>query len=278
MTQPVAPTEPDADDGNSASTRSQGPRRRTGRGRLITLVATMTALGAAAGVLWAAASGPSFVAEALVDAGPGATVAASLDVSLDQSNRFVQTELLRIDVSRPLIADAVNSKLGVDQTFDISARQLGATNVISISATADAAQSAADVANIAADTYVTDWRERAVADSQRALSAVERELSSVTQQLEALGDLTTASEKAQSDALTRQYQSLSDQQAELQLEIATVGAVNRVVERASASSASNVTSVPRTALLGALVGLVLGLVAALLVHRRSTPRAPDPWT
>lgn len=202
------------------------------------------------------------VASALVDAGPGGTTDAVLDVSPDVANRYVQTELVYIDILQPSIAEAIRAQ-GM-QPGPIGARQEGTTSIVDISAQTGDAESSARQANIAAEVYIEDWRSRATSDLRRLQQNAQSRIADINQRLQALGD--SSQDRAEAAGLRSELTRLTQELSDLQFREGGVRASNRIVESASPATALSRSSTVIYALLGFVLGAFAGL--ALVVYRR----------
>lgn len=236
---------------------------------MVAVVLVPAVIAAVIGWLVTSLPGPLYSATALVDAGPGATAADALSVPPDRSDRFVQTELVYLSIAEPEIEARIRQETGVADPPAISSQQVETTNIISLSTQYSSAETAAQMVSIATEVYLDGWRERTGADASRRLAAVNAQLEGVTRQLAQLPATGGSStQEAQRAALESQYQSLTGQRAELELEVANVESVDRVVQQATAETATGSSSPIRSSLLAGLLGLLVGVAALLLLRQR----------
>lgn len=230
----------------------------------IRILAVLAGLGLVLGGLLGWLQQDRFSAAALADASPGVTVTDALDISPDIANRYVQTELVYLDIDQPQISAAA-AAAGLTNSPKVAARQVGTTNIIEIRGSGSTRERAADLANVALDAYIEDWRARTLDESQRLLENVTGRITTTKQQIADLGN--TAADAAQARGLTSELSRLTTEQSDLEYRIGGIKTANRVVLRADAASATTVSSVVQFAGLGLLLGVALGL--ALIVWRRS---------
>ena len=105
--------------GHSARTRSL--RNLSWRGQAL-LVIVPTLIGILLGVALAVLPAQSYRSLVLVDAGPGSSAADALTFSPDVSNRFVQTELVYLDIEDPQIRAAITEATGIQNPAPIATR------------------------------------------------------------------------------------------------------------------------------------------------------------
>ena len=238
------------------------------------LVIVPTLIGILLGVALAVLPAQSYRSLVLVDAGPGSSAADALTFSPDVSNRFVQTELVYLDIEDPQIRAAITEATGIQNPAPIATRQVGSTNVIEIAAIGPTAELSAKAANAAADVYVTGWRDRASADLDRSLVAIAQRLTQISARLKVLPETGgTPAQAAERDALTSEVGRLTGLQATASFDRSTIKTSDRVVAAADPSAAVKSTSITRNIALGGLVGLIVGLGALVLVRRRDASEA-----
>lgn len=200
-------------------------------------------LGAVLGGLVSGQVTPDFTAVALVQGSPARLNPSTLS---QEDDRYAQTEAAYARLAEAEVADALAERLaGGARPAEVSV--VPGTTILRFTGAGSTAEAAADAANISAETYVTGWRNRTT--------------DALTASLEVI-DAALASPADNSDSLT-------EQRAELDAQLATVQAVERVVEPATADKSQHTSGIVSGSLLGALAGATAGL-AGLLWHRRST--------
>lgn len=235
----------------------------------VAVVLLATLAGAVLGAASVLVPGPTYRATALVNAGPGATISASLDVPPDRANRFVQTELVAFD-SDGGVVQGVKDLLDTTDIPPITADQVGDTDIIAISADDRDPAVAARTAQAAADVYIEGWRERASADVEQSLEVVDTRLDEVITTLDGLPpEGGSPAEGAQRDALRSEYVDLLREQADLTLRQQSVKTSERVVTAATADAAVRTASSTRAAMMGAALGLFVGVALVFVRYRRS---------
>jgi hypothetical protein len=206
---------------------------------------------------------------------PLAADAGSL--SPDQADRFLQSEVLVIagDEFRRDVAGRVEE----DDAESIDATQVGTTDVIAITATADNAEAAAATANAAAGVYVQrrqDGTELRLTDARTEIAAQLSETSQALQDLAASGgDDAVAS--ARRTALEGEVARLVGLDNELRLAATEAGQPATIIDPATADEAVRTASPVRNAFLGALVGALVGLLVALFLQRQGVVGAGSRW-
>jgi hypothetical protein len=244
----------------------------------VVLVLVPVLIGALVGLLLAVLPAVSYRAVVLVDGGPGATQADALGTSPDVSNRFVQTELVYIDIADDQIRTAITNKVGIANPASVVTRQVGTTNVIEIAATGPTAQQAADAANVAAAIYVDGWKKRTAADLEGSIDVIKARVAAIDTRLDALPATGgTPSQAAERDSLTNERSRLSEQQATAAFQRDTVLAAQRVVAPATAAGAVKTSSIVRAVIFGGMFGLVAGVGLLLFVRRRSSGADRRSW-
>ncbi len=215
-------------------------------------------------------TGGRFTGTALADGGPGGSVEAALDVSPDIANRYVQTELVYIDILKPQFDQAMQDA-GLPATA-VTANQEGTTNVIALATDGADTDQAARAANVALDVYIANWKERTTADLQRLLDNTNQRIEQVRSQLDQLG--TGEADAAARRGLLTELTRLTTEASDLEFRIGGVKAANRVVERATPENATRTTSRIQLILLGFIAGLAVALVYIVFTRARrlSQPR------
>lgn len=205
-----------------------------------------------------------YTAYAQVDGGPGGSVEAALDVSSDTANRYVQTELVQIEILAPAFADAMRTN-GLTPS-PVTATQQGTTNIIALGASGVNADDAARKANVALDVYIADWRDRTDEELRRLLDNTNVRIEEVRGESVALGSSTE--DAAQRRGLEAQLTRLTQERSDLIFRIGGVKATNRVVQQAVSGDAVRSTPILQAALIGLLAGLAVGLAYVLLSRAR----------
>jgi hypothetical protein len=255
--------------------QSEGPQRTRWSGGLLDaretrLLAICAAAGLILGVVLALLPGSRFTATALADGGPGGSVDAALNVSPDVANRYVQTELVYIDILAPDFDQAMQAA-GLPGS-GVRANQEGATNVISLATQGDSADQAAQQANVALEVYIADWKQRTTEDLERLLSNSQTRIDEVSAQIQDLG--TSAQDEAQRKGLLSELTRLTQEASDLQFRIGGVQAANRVVEQALPQNAVRTTSPVQLGVLGLLAGIVIALALIVFARVRRVSQQP----
>lgn len=197
------------------------------------------------GAILIALFGGGYSASALV-ASPSVTAQfGTLNPTSDPSE-VAQTELVYAGIAAPVMSEAVSQKLGISNPPPVKVSVEPGTTILQFQAKGSSAQQAADIANTSANAYVDWWRQRASASVQKQLTVANAQL---------------AKDPSAGD--------LKKLQASLQLQLATIQAEPRIIEEASADTATNTTSLISGALLGGLVGVLVGIGVIGLARRRS---------
>lgn len=220
-----------------------------------------------------ARSASGYTAYAQVDGGPGGSVEAALDISSDVANRYVQTELVYIEILAPDFAKAMTDS-GLPAS-SVTAIQQGTTNVVALGASGANPVQAAEKANIASGVYIADWRSRAEGDLRRLVENTDVRIQEIRNQSGALGS--GPEDTAQRRGLEAELNRLTQEQSDLRFRIGGVRTVNRLVEPASPDKAVRSTPLLQASVLGLVAGVVLGLgyVAFTRVRRLSKPDSGD---
>jgi len=189
-----------------------------------------------------------------------------------QPERALQTQVQLVEV-RP-IAEQTIKKLGLaiapdDLLEHVDVQGVGQTNVIAISADADSAKGASEIANTMADEYVIASRERKRASIKEAADEVEERLEQAREEILALGR--KIQESGTSDELTAQlaiatgtYTTLAEKLEQLRINERLESGSGTVVEAAVVEITPISPKPLRNAGIGALVGFVLGIAMAFL--------------
>lgn len=171
------------------------------------------------------------------------------------SSRLVPTEI-RVLTSQEVSARASRT-LGFSTT--VTARQVGQTDVMEVTATAATRERAQAAAQQYAAAYVDFRRTAAARDLRSSSGEVEAELRGLEQRI----DISAGAERS---ALENQYALFAHVQAQLQVDAAGSLDRARLVSPTSGGSTRVGPGVATVAVWAAVVGLVLGVDSALLFH------------
>ena len=172
----------------------------------------------------------------------------------------VLTEL-QLVTSAPVKA-AVTKQLGTAP--DISATQVGQTNVIAVTATASTPARASTVANAYATAFVTYRRTVTIDNLTAAETQLEQQISSIDTQIHQLQP--DPAQAAQVTALATQEAALKDQLAQLQVSGAVTTGGIEVVTPATPPGSPSSPRPSRDALVAVVLGLLLGMGVAFTVE------------
>ena len=173
----------------------------------------------------------------------------------------VLTEL-QLVTSAPVTA-AVTKKLG--SAPNVSATQVGQTNVIAVAATATSPARAALVANTYAQAFVTYRRSVTIANLTAAETQLQQQITSLGQQISAL-DTSNPAQATQASALAAQQAALKSQLAQLQVNGAVTTGGVEVVTPATPPGSPSSPRPSRDAVVAAFLGLLLGMGVAFTVE------------
>ncbi|SNT01677.1 Chromosome partitioning ATPase, Mrp family, contains Fe-S cluster [Geodermatophilus pulveris] len=178
---------------------------------------------------------------------------------------YVETEL--VILGGAAFADQVADRLG-RQDVDLQAVQVGESNVLELTATAEDRGAALLQAQTAAEVYIDDREQRLVDRADQQLAAVEGQIAATDTALRELG------QPAQSgfDPQTRQRDALSERYAEqlaarddLQRAVADAPQVADLVQAATPAPPGLVPTGVLLVLSAAVVGAVLGAAAPIVL-------------
>ena len=172
----------------------------------------------------------------------------------------VLTEL-QLVTSAPVKA-AVARKLG--SVPNVSAAEVGLSNVISVTATAATPARAALIANAYATAFVTYQRSAAIDNATAAETQLTQQIASIDAQVNSLQSKPASASEV--TALLSQEAALKEQLAQLQVNGAVTTSGVLVVTPATAPSSPSSPKPKVDALLGFVLGLLLGIGLALVVE------------
>ena len=144
----------------------------------------------------------------------------------------------------------------------VTASEVGATNVIEVSATSRSPKSAAKIANAYANAFVSYEQTVTSSNLTAAEQQLQSQIASIDAQVASLQG--TSSTSPQIAALLTQETTLKEKLATLQVSGAVSGGGVEVVTPASAPTSPSSPQPVRDALIGIIIGLLLGIVLALL--------------
>jgi capsular exopolysaccharide synthesis family protein len=196
-------------------------------------------------------------AQLLIQAEAGVTTAGSPQPI---TSTDVLTEL-QLMTSAPVKA-AVARQLG--SAPNVTAAEVGQTNVISVTATAASPAGAALIANAYATAFVTYQRSVTIGNLAAAETQLSRQIASTAAQAKSLQSNPAAA--AQVSALLSTESALKEQLAQLQVNGAVATEAVQLVSPATAPGAPSSPKPLLDAILGLLLGLLLGIGLAFVVE------------
>lgn len=237
---------------------------------LVTLV-TLASVGG--GLLASHLQSPAYEAHAdvLVQASATGSAFVNTQAQARPAVNAIETE------TEVLASDAVMSKVrdALGSAPPVSARRLGSTEVMRITARSGKPAMAARIANVYAEAYVSHRKQQAVGDMEAAASGIESTITDLQTQMDALDrriSSVSAAERASTEASLRPvYNKLVEQQALLaqkldQLHIdADLTSGGAQIVRSAAVPGSPASPKPlRNGVAALFVGLGLGVALAFL--------------
>jgi receptor protein-tyrosine kinase len=223
-------------------------------------VVAVTVLGLAASVGYSVTQPKVYSASAQLLLQPENAWVTANGSSQTLTSTDVLTEL-QLVTSAPVKA-AVARHLG--SVHNVSAAEVGQTNVISVTATAAKPARAALIANAYATAFITYQRLATITSLTAAETQLTTQIASITAQVTSLKS--NPASAAEVVALLSQEAALKDQLAQLQVNGAVATGGIQVVTPATAPSAPSSPKPLRDAILGFLLGLLLGIGLAFVVE------------
>jgi capsular exopolysaccharide synthesis family protein len=159
------------------------------------------------------------------------------------------------------VKDLVRQKIG--SAPNVTASEVGQTNVIAVAATSKSPTTAAKIANAYANAFVSYQQTVTNANLTAAEQQLQAQISAIDAQVASLGSA-TSSTSPQLAALLTQETNLKEELATLQVSGAVSGGGVEVVTPARAPTAPSSPKPVEYVLIAAVIGLLLGIGIALL--------------
>ena len=223
-------------------------------------VIAVTVLGLVASLGFSLVQPKEYSASAQLLFQPGNAVVTANGSAEQITPTDVLTEL-QLVTSAPVKA-TVARQLG--SVPNVSAAEVGSTNIISVTATAAKPARAALIANAYATAFVTYQRSVTISSLAAANTQLSHQIASIAAQVKSLQS--NPSSAAEVSALLNQEAVLKDQLAQLQVSGAVSTGGVELVTPATAPSSPSSPKPLRDALLGFVLGLLLGIGLAFVVE------------
>jgi len=224
----------------------------------------VTVLGVAVGVAYVGIQKKEYSATAqmLVQPSGGSVSASGVQQAVSQTQVLNELQL----ITNAPVKDRVTKKLG--HSPEISAVEVGQTDVINLTATAHSPVLAARVANIYATTFVAYQRTNALNVLIEAEQQLELQISAIDAQLKALEAQTSPSASTTStiSALVSQEAALKGQLSQFQITGSETPGGIEVVSPANAPTSPSSPKPLRDGAIALAAGLVLGLGAEFVAE------------
>jgi polysaccharide biosynthesis transport protein len=229
------------------------------RRRYYWVIAAVVLLGAAAGA-YSVNQPKQYTASAQLLVQPTTGTLPSAATQQVISPTDVLTELQLITTAP--VREAVRRQLGSEP--NVSASEVGQTNVIAVAATSKSPAMAAKIANAYANAFVAYQLAVTNANLAAAEGQLQSQIAAIDAQVASLSK--AASTTPQADALLVQETALKGQLATLQVSGAVSGGGVEVVTPAKAPTSPSSPKPVQDTLIAAIVGLLLGIGIAFLVE------------
>jgi succinoglycan biosynthesis transport protein ExoP len=233
------------------------------RRRFYWIVAGVVLFGAAAGG-YSLVQHKQYTASAqlLVLPSNGITLPGSSQQAISPTDVLTELQLL---TTAP-VKDKVQRQLG--SVPNVTASEVGTTNVIAVAATAKSPTLAAKIANAYANAFVAYQQSTSSATLTAAEQQLQTQIAAVAAQLAPLQSApSSAANAAQIAALATQQATLNEELATLQVNgAASTGGV-QVVTPAKAPTSPSSPKPINDGLIGAVIGLLVGIAVAFLADR-----------
>ena len=230
------------------------------RRRYYWVIAAVVLLGAAAGG-YSVNQPKQYTASAqlLVQPTTGTLPSAATQQVISPTDVLTELQLL---TAAP-VKEAVRQQLGSEP--NVSASEVGQTDVIAVAATSTSPTLAAKIANAYANAFVAYQQTVTNAKLAAAEQQLQSQISAIDTQVASLSK--SASTSPQVDALVVQETALKEELATLQVSGAVSGGGVEVVTPAKAPTSPSSPKPVQDTLIAAIVGLLLGISIVFLVER-----------